>query len=155
MENRVFGVQCVGSSGALRLAAEFLRRFHDPFNHNNNNNNNNNRDDNNNNNNNVDDEEGGDVGLPPVDVLVSKPTRDTHRHAFQAAGWGGGGGGGGGGGARGSVKSYRYWDEKKKELNLEGMLEDLEMAPEGECIDGLSVCLLVRPTVRTSVRLHR
>jgi aspartate/tyrosine/aromatic aminotransferase len=50
-------------------------------------------------------------------VYVSSPTWGTHNSIMEHAGV--------------PCKPYRYWDAENRNLNLKGMLEDIENAPEG------------------------
>ncbi|XP_041370345.1 aspartate aminotransferase, cytoplasmic-like [Gigantopelta aegis] len=86
VENRTQGVQCLGGTGAIRLAAEFLKRV-----------------------------------LKFDTVFVSKPTWGNHKGVFKAAGFS-------------SIKEYRYWNDANKNLDLEGMLQDLKNAPEKSAV---------------------
>jgi aspartate/tyrosine/aromatic aminotransferase len=81
-EGRVATVQSLSGTGALRLGAEFMKRY-----------------------------------APGVAVYVSSPTWGTHTSIMQHA--------------EVPCKSYRYWDAGNRNLNLQGMLEDIEAAPEG------------------------
>eukprot|EP00455_Lapot_gusevi_P057915 TRINITY_DN9_c0_g2_i5.p1 TRINITY_DN9_c0_g2~~TRINITY_DN9_c0_g2_i5.p1 ORF type:complete len:464 (+),score=183.48 TRINITY_DN9_c0_g2_i5:177-1394(+) len=58
--------------------------------------------------------------LPKSPVLVSKPTWGNHNAIFGRAGV--------------KVMAYRYWCEKKRGLDLNGMLEDLRNAPNKSII---------------------
>lgn len=51
----------------------------------------------------------------------SDPTWENHHKVFMAAGFK-------------TAKTYRYWDPVKRGINLDGMLADLEEAPEGAVI---------------------
>ncbi|XP_049576608.1 aspartate aminotransferase, cytoplasmic [Syngnathus scovelli] len=87
-EGRVGGVQALGGTGALRIGAEFLRRWYNGVNN---------------------------TATP---VYVSKPTWENHNAVFADAGFK-------------DVRPYRYWDAAKRGLDLSGLLDDLEKAPEG------------------------
>ncbi|XP_038599998.1 aspartate aminotransferase, cytoplasmic [Tachyglossus aculeatus] len=50
-------------------------------------------------------------------VYVSSPTWENHNGVFMAAGFK-------------DIRTYRYWDAAKRGLNLQGLLEDMESAPE-------------------------
>ncbi|XP_028916385.1 aspartate aminotransferase, cytoplasmic [Ornithorhynchus anatinus] len=50
-------------------------------------------------------------------VYVSSPTWENHNGVFTAAGFK-------------DIRTYRYWDAAKRGLNLEGLLQDMENAPE-------------------------
>jgi len=52
---------------------------------------------------------------------MSDPTWENHRLVFSLAGFT-------------DPRSYRYWDENKRCLNLDGMLEDIKNAPENSVI---------------------
>jgi len=78
-------VQTLSGTGALRLGAEFMKRY-----------------------------------APGTAVYVSSPTWGTHTSIMQHA--------------EVPCKSYRYWDGENRNLNLAGMLEDIEAAPEGSVI---------------------
>jgi aspartate/tyrosine/aromatic aminotransferase len=84
-EGRVATVQTLSGTGALRLAAEFCKRF-----------------------------------APGKKVYVSTPTWGTHNSIMDHAGVG--------------VGSYRYWHAEGRNLDLDGMLEDISNAPEGSFI---------------------
>merc|ERR1719456_705771 len=75
-------VQTLSGTGALRLGAEFVKRY-----------------------------------APGVAIYVSSPTWGTHTSIMQHA--------------EVPCKNYRYWDAENRNLNLAGMLEDLENAPDG------------------------
>merc|ERR1712028_326220 len=77
--------QTLSGTGALRLGAEFVKRY-----------------------------------APGVTIYVSNPTWGTHNSIMEQAGV--------------PYKSYRYWDAKNKNLDLKGMLEDIEKAPDGSII---------------------
>ena len=51
----------------------------------------------------------------------SEPTWENHRKVFMDAGFD-------------KPNTYLYWDQNKRVLNIEGMLNDLEQAPEGAVI---------------------
>jgi len=74
--------QTLSGTGALRLGAEFVKRY-----------------------------------APGATVYISNPTWGTHNSIMDQAGV--------------SYKPYRYWDAENRNLNLTGMLEDIEAAPEG------------------------
>jgi len=57
---------------------------------------------------------------PGKSVYVSTPTWGTHNSIMEHAGV--------------AVRAYRYWDAVKRNLNLRGMLEDINAAPEGSVI---------------------
>ncbi|XP_025071415.1 aspartate aminotransferase, cytoplasmic [Alligator sinensis] len=86
-EGRVGGVQSLGGTGALRIGAEFLRRW---YNGNNN------------------------TATP---VYISSPSWENHNSVFTDAGFK-------------DIRTYRYWDPAKRGLDLQGLLEDMEAAPE-------------------------
>ncbi|KAM8841826.1 aspartate aminotransferase, cytoplasmic-like [Synchiropus picturatus] len=86
-EQRVGGVQALGGTGALRIGAEFLRRWYNGVNN---------------------------TGTP---VYVSAPTWENHNGVFADAGFK-------------DIRPYRYWDAAKRGLDMGGLLEDLEDAPE-------------------------
>jgi len=71
--------------GALRLGAEFMKRF-----------------------------------SPGTAVYISSPTWGTHNSIMDQAGV--------------PYKAYRYWNAEGRNLDLEGMLADIEGAPEGSVI---------------------
>ncbi|XP_075390455.1 aspartate aminotransferase, cytoplasmic [Tenrec ecaudatus] len=50
-------------------------------------------------------------------VYVSSPTWENHNAVFAAAGFN-------------DIRSYRYWDAEKRGLDLQGLLNDMENAPE-------------------------
>jgi aspartate/tyrosine/aromatic aminotransferase len=77
--------QTLSGTGALRLGAEFMKRY-----------------------------------AEGKAVYVSTPTWGTHNSIMAHAGV--------------ECKSYRYWDAGNRNLNLAGMLEDIEAAPEGSVI---------------------
>ncbi|XP_048249252.1 aspartate aminotransferase, cytoplasmic-like isoform X1 [Haliotis rufescens] len=54
-------------------------------------------------------------------VYVSKPTWGNHRNIFKHANFS-------------NIKEYRYWDAKTRGLDFEGMLEDLNGAPENSAV---------------------
>uniref|UniRef100_A0A8C3S451 aspartate transaminase n=1 Tax=Chelydra serpentina TaxID=8475 RepID=A0A8C3S451_CHESE len=85
-ENRV-SVQCLGGTGALRIGAEFLRRWYNGTNN---------------------------TATP---VYISSPSWENHNSVFVNAGFK-------------DIRAYRYWDAAKRGLDLEGLLEDMESAPE-------------------------
>jgi len=74
--------QTLSGTGALRLGAEFMKRF-----------------------------------TPGTSVYISSPTWGTHNSIMDQAGV--------------PYKAYRYWDAANLKLDLKGMLEDIEAAPEG------------------------
>uniref|UniRef100_A0A8C4DXH3 Aspartate aminotransferase n=2 Tax=Dicentrarchus labrax TaxID=13489 RepID=A0A8C4DXH3_DICLA len=86
-ENRVGGVQCLGGTGALRIGAEFLRRWYNGVNN---------------------------TATP---VYVSAPTWENHNSVFADAGFK-------------DIRPYHYWDAANRGLDLAGLLDDLEKAPE-------------------------
>ena len=86
-QKRVGSVQGLGGTGALRIGAEFLRRW---YNGNNN------------------------TATP---VYVSSPTWENHNSVFMDAGFK-------------DIRTYRYWDAAKRGLDLQGLLDDMEKAPE-------------------------
>ncbi|KAK2817463.1 hypothetical protein Q5P01_025654 [Channa striata] len=86
-ENRVGAVQALGGTGALRIGADFLRRWYNGTNN---------------------------TATP---VYVSAPTWENHNGVFSDAGFK-------------DIRPYRYWDATKRGLDLSGLLEDLEKAPE-------------------------
>ncbi|KAM9314456.1 aspartate aminotransferase, cytoplasmic-like [Pholidichthys leucotaenia] len=86
-ENRVGGVQALGGTGALRIGAEFLRRWYNGTNN---------------------------TSTP---VYVSAPTWENHNGVFADAGFK-------------DIRPYHYWDAAKRGLDLSGLLDDLEKAPE-------------------------
>ncbi|MED6245833.1 Golgi Transport [Ataeniobius toweri] len=86
-ENRVGGVQALGGTGALRIGADFLRRWYNGVNN---------------------------TATP---VYVSAPTWENHNGVFTDAGFK-------------DIRPYHYWDAAKRGLDLTGLLDDLEKAPE-------------------------
>ncbi|KAF3688043.1 Aspartate aminotransferase, cytoplasmic [Channa argus] len=86
-ENRVGGVQALGGTGALRIGADFLRRWYNGTNN---------------------------TATP---VYVSAPTWENHNGVFSDAGFK-------------DIRPYRYWDAANRGLDLQGLLDDLEKAPE-------------------------
>lgn len=54
-------------------------------------------------------------------VFISDPSWPNHVHIFKAAGFV-------------KIKSYRYWNEENKDLNCNGMVEDLKNAPENAVV---------------------
>jgi len=78
-------VQTLSGTGALRLGAEFMKRY-----------------------------------APGTAIYVSDPTWGTHTSIMDHAGV--------------ECKKYRYWDPENKNLNINGMLEDIENAPDGSVI---------------------
>jgi len=77
--------QTLSGTGALRLGAEFVKRY-----------------------------------APGASVYISTPTWGTHNSIMDQAGV--------------PYKPYRYWDKENRNLNLAGMLEDIEAAPKGSII---------------------
>jgi aspartate/tyrosine/aromatic aminotransferase len=77
--------QTLSGTGALRLGAEFVKRY-----------------------------------APEAAIYVSTPTWGTHNSIMTHAGV--------------PRKDYRYWDAENRNLNLQGMLEDLQAAPDGSII---------------------
>ncbi|KAI3648908.1 hypothetical protein MP228_006762 [Amoeboaphelidium protococcarum] len=53
-------------------------------------------------------------------VYVSNPTWGNHNNIFKDAGL--------------DVKQYRYWDDKNNKLDINGMLQDIQSAPDGSII---------------------
>ncbi|KAM8924855.1 aspartate aminotransferase, cytoplasmic [Pelodytes ibericus] len=86
-ESRVGGVQSLGGTGALRIGAEFLRRWYNGTNN---------------------------TATP---IYISAPSWENHNAVFIDAGFK-------------DIRSYRYWDAAKRGLDLQGLLQDLESAPE-------------------------
>ncbi|KAK1886137.1 Aspartate aminotransferase cytoplasmic [Dissostichus eleginoides] len=86
-DNRVGGVQALGGTGALRIGAEFLRRWYNGVNN---------------------------TATP---VYVSAPTWENHNSVFADAGFK-------------DIRPYHYWDAANRGLDLAGLLDDLEKAPE-------------------------
>uniref|UniRef100_A0A3P9IL12 Aspartate aminotransferase n=2 Tax=Oryzias TaxID=8089 RepID=A0A3P9IL12_ORYLA len=86
-EGRVGAVQCLGGTGALRIGADFLRRWYNGVNN---------------------------TATP---VYVSAPTWENHNGVFTDAGFK-------------DIRPYHYWDAAKRGLDLAGLLDDLEKAPE-------------------------
>nr|BAM10994.1 aspartate aminotransferase 1 [Buergeria buergeri] len=86
-EDRVGGVQSLGGTGALRIGAEFLRRWYNGTNN---------------------------TATP---IYISSPSWENHNAVFLDAGFK-------------DIRAYRYWDAAKRGLDLKGLLEDLENAPE-------------------------
>lgn len=84
-EGRVATVQTLSGTGALRLGAEFAKRF-----------------------------------APGKLVYVSSPTWGTHNSICQHAGV--------------EVGTYRYWNAAGRNLDINGMLEDITKAPKGSLI---------------------
>lgn len=82
-DGRVAAAQSLSGTGALRLAGEFINRFH------------------------------------PMDVYLPSPTWGNHIPIFKDSGL--------------QVKNYRYYDAKTKGLDLNGLLEDADKAPNGSC----------------------
>eukprot|EP00471_Norrisiella_sphaerica_P006739 CAMPEP_0184479212 /NCGR_PEP_ID=MMETSP0113_2-20130426/1025_1 /TAXON_ID=91329 /ORGANISM="Norrisiella sphaerica, Strain BC52" /LENGTH=447 /DNA_ID=CAMNT_0026857243 /DNA_START=432 /DNA_END=1775 /DNA_ORIENTATION=- len=60
------------------------------------------------------------IFMPGKAIFVSDPTWANHNNIFEDAGM--------------QVEVYRYWDTKTMSLDLKGMLEDLENAPEGSVV---------------------
>lgn len=83
---RAGGVQALSGTGALRLAAEFLRRYYNPHD-------------------------------ASTRVYVPDPTWGNHHMIFGEAGFK-------------DRPSYRYWDQKNRSLDMDGLKEDLMNAPE-------------------------
>lgn len=81
-EGRLAITQTLSGTGALRVGAEFVKRY-----------------------------------APGKSVYISSPTWGTHNSIMDHA----------------SVthKPYRYWDAKNRNLDLQGMLEDIANAPDG------------------------
>jgi len=77
--------QTLSGTGALRLGAEFMKRF-----------------------------------APDKAVYISTPTWGTHNSIMDQAGV--------------PYKPYRYWNAEGRNLDLSGMLADIEAAPEGSVI---------------------
>ena len=88
-ENRTTGVQSISGTGALMLAAHFLRNFY------------------------------GDRENTPV--YVSKETWGNHRDIFKRAGFN-------------DLRNYSYWEQNSLSLNIDGLLEDLNSAPQGSIV---------------------
>ncbi|KAA0718242.1 Aspartate aminotransferase, cytoplasmic [Triplophysa tibetana] len=86
-ENRVGAVQCLGGTGALKIGAEFLRRWYNG------------------------------IDNTKTPVYVSAPTWENHNAVFSNAGFE-------------DIRPYKYWDGEKRGLDLAGLLDDLESAPE-------------------------
>ncbi|XP_063818351.1 aspartate aminotransferase, cytoplasmic [Pseudophryne corroboree] len=86
-ENRVGGVQTLGGTGALRIGAEFLRRWYNGTNN---------------------------TATP---IYISSPSWENHNAVFIDAGFK-------------DIRAYHYWDAANRGLDLRGLLEDLENAPE-------------------------
>jgi aspartate aminotransferase len=86
VENRVEGFQALGGTGALRLAAAFLKN------------------------------------VMKLDIAyVSAPTWENHNGVFKGAGFS-------------EIREYRYWNSETRDLNFDGMLEDLSNAPANSVI---------------------
>lgn len=79
-------VQSLSGTGALRVGAEFVKRY----------------------------------APPGTTIYVSSPTWGTHTSIMDHANV--------------PCKSYRYWDKANRNLDLKGMLEDIENAPDGSII---------------------
>lgn len=58
--------------------------------------------------------------LPGTEVLISKPSWGNHKAIFSNSGL--------------KTSEYRYWDAKNLALDINGMLEDLDKAPNGSLI---------------------
>jgi len=58
--------------------------------------------------------------FPGITIYKSSPTWGNHRKVFMKAGL--------------NQKDYRYWDAKTRGLDINGMLEDLQNAPEGSAV---------------------
>uniref|UniRef100_A0A8K9UKM9 Aspartate aminotransferase n=2 Tax=Oncorhynchus mykiss TaxID=8022 RepID=A0A8K9UKM9_ONCMY len=86
-DGRVGAVQALGGTGALRIGAEFLRRWYNGTNN---------------------------TATP---VYVSAPTWENHNAVFSDAGFK-------------DIRPYHYWDGEKKGLDVTGIMDDLENAPE-------------------------
>ncbi|XP_070541489.1 aspartate aminotransferase, cytoplasmic-like [Ptychodera flava] len=86
LENRANGFQALSGTGALRLGAEFLKRF----------------------------------AVRDI-VYSSNPTWPNHNGIFKDAHFS-------------EIRSYRYWDANTKGLDFNGMIEDLNNAPENSVI---------------------
>ncbi|XP_067008387.2 aspartate aminotransferase, cytoplasmic [Anabrus simplex] len=80
--DRVFGVQSLGGTGSLRIAAEFLTKI-----------------------------------LKLHTIYISNPTWENHRGVFSRGGFS-------------DIREYRYWDPVTRGININGLLEDLNQAPE-------------------------
>ena len=52
---------------------------------------------------------------------MSDPTWGNHNLIFRLAGFD-------------EIRKYRYWDKKNRNLNFEGMIDDLRTAPEGAVV---------------------
>ena len=85
VENRVACVQTLSGTGAIRVAIQFLHKFH-----------------------------------PGKAVYIPKPTWGNHKKIAYHAGFT-------------DVREYSYYDPNTKSLNRDGVLQDLEAAPDG-CI---------------------
>jgi len=77
--------QTLSGTGALRLGAEFMKRF-----------------------------------APGTTVYISSPTWGTHNSIMDQAGV--------------PYKPYRYWNAEGRDLDIDGMLADIEGAPDGSVI---------------------
>lgn len=86
-EGRVVHVQALSGTGALRLGAAFLERFH----------------------------------RGARTVLVSRPTWSNHFGIFRDAGLR-------------DVREYRYFDRRTNAVDMAGMLDDLNAAPDGAIV---------------------
>lgn len=84
-EGKVATVQTLSGTGALRLGAEFVKRY-----------------------------------SPGTAVYISTPTWGTHNSIMDQAGV--------------PYKPYRYWNAEGRNLDLDGMLADLQEAPEGSIV---------------------
>jgi aspartate/tyrosine/aromatic aminotransferase len=84
-DGKVATVQTISGTGALRVGAEFVKRY-----------------------------------APGKAIYISTPTWGTHNSIMEHAGV--------------QKAGYRYWDATNRNLDLKGMLEDLEAAPEGSVI---------------------
>uniref|UniRef100_A0A3B4A2P4 aspartate transaminase n=1 Tax=Periophthalmus magnuspinnatus TaxID=409849 RepID=A0A3B4A2P4_9GOBI len=80
-ENRVGAVQCLGGTGALRIGADFLRRWYNAV------------------------------------QISNHSLPENHNGVFSDAGFK-------------DIRPYHYWDANKRGLDLDGLLDDLEKAPE-------------------------
>uniref|UniRef100_A0A8C5WH75 Aspartate aminotransferase n=1 Tax=Leptobrachium leishanense TaxID=445787 RepID=A0A8C5WH75_9ANUR len=86
-EARVGGVQSLGGTGALRIGAEFLRRWYNGTNN------------------------------TTTPIYISAPSWENHNAVFIDAGFT-------------DIRAYHYWDAANRGLDLQGLLQDLENAPE-------------------------
>ncbi len=80
VQDRTATIQSLGGSGALKVGADFIKRY-----------------------------------FPNSQVWVSDPTWENHHAIFKGAGF--------------TVNTYRYYCSKMKELDFDGMLEDLNTLP--------------------------